>query len=1212
MANRTKDYKLWLFGTYKWQGNPKALYLYMLKHCSDTHECWWIADNVDSANRIKKLGFRNVTYMSSNAAKELFRRADVYVTENFRESYPDTLSPDTIIFNTWHGVGLKHVELGLKEDSVLSDSIVRKSIRNFSTYKNQVYFLSTSEIMENHFLKDTLVPKEHMIRGGYPRNSVYQSVSTYQLTDILKSTKRKFSRIILFAPTYRVTAINGVFQYLLPDLEGLKKVLEKRNDLFIIKVHPFMLDDEHYVASLKQYEKCPNILFWNDTYDIYEIFNKIDIAIVDYSSIFYDLLAAGVNKFIRYIPDYDDYNREMQLTDDYFSLTSGKLVYDFKQLLSVLRSTIPRTKNKTALLNHFFSYAKNTSVKDLIAQVDSASVAHEVFPELHTFDVFDTLLRRKGLSPRSIFYQVQAKLIQQNNNLPYFLIKNWAIIRSQVESDVRDMYRKTTFERNSNAFEITFNEIFDRLKTKYDLSIEQIENLKKLELESEIQNIQPIKNKIDFLFNKISEGNDVALISDMYLPEDTIRTMLRKADARLSSLPLFLSTSIGYQKSTGAMYKHILFNKDYHYSKWVHYGDNARADGQVPRKYGIHTVVHHMDAFIRYESKFINSINDENYKYYGYLLATKLQRYRLNLIKQANITNHEFEKQYYAYAYAGMALVPYVHWCILDAINRGYETLYFISRDGYYLKLIADTLINKRLYNIKTKFIYGSRKAWRIPSFITEIDKEMFGPYGNFVGMDAFSDLVKASFLSENELLKIFPEFESLKNARHLRGEIAENIRRIASNSTMYRERLLEIAAEKRKLVKQYLLQNIDPNEKFAFVEFWGRGYTQDTFSRLLNDAFEKDVPNIFYYARSFSPDKRNIIRHNFMLDSKNYSYFEPIFASTPYDSISGYRLAEDKNTVEPIINHHDNSIHVYFEKGFINFSNDYLEIIKNDDSTFANYIAQFTYDYQINTFDDQYICNVFPHLNYNSSSYGQLKEYAPELNINLLEQIHDKRDLDKLTTNVQLSLSISEQSVRDYYTKIYKKFKLPAPKSSGFKYEYPENNLDDYLIPNTFPYKAFSIKSNAIYFDVGFNENTKRQDRRLHAGECFDVIDVSWLRNGVPRLLTKFGYVTANRSWVGDFLDEDLSNKNDGAVANKPFHTEAKTPKKKKVQPVPVSKVTPKTPQGNRKWKKFTRDPYSFFNDSKKPYLHIIKYLFNERHFLGRKLSLFVRKHVF
>ena len=42
------------------------------------------------------------------------------------------------------------------------------------------------------------------------------------------------------------------------------------------------------------YANHPNILFWDNDKDIYEIFDQIDMGIIDYSSIYYDMLASGV------------------------------------------------------------------------------------------------------------------------------------------------------------------------------------------------------------------------------------------------------------------------------------------------------------------------------------------------------------------------------------------------------------------------------------------------------------------------------------------------------------------------------------------------------------------------------------------------------------------------------------------------------------------------------------------------------------------------------------------------------------------------------------------------------------------------------------------------------------------------------------------------------------------------------------------------------
>ena len=78
--------------------------------------------------------------------------------------------------------------------------------------------------------------------------------------------------------------------------------------------------------------------------------------------------------------------------------------------------------------------------------------------------------------------------------------------------------------------------------------------------------------------------------------------------------------------------------------------------------------------------------------------------------------------------------------CIRDR----YETLYFVSRDGYHLKRIADEIIKMKNIDIKTKYIYASRRAWRIPSFVHDIDEGFWFSYGNFAGVTTYDKLLQA------------------------------------------------------------------------------------------------------------------------------------------------------------------------------------------------------------------------------------------------------------------------------------------------------------------------------------------------------------------------------------------------------------------------------------------------------------------------------------
>lgn len=1209
--------KVWLFATYKWQGNPKALFLYMLKYCHPTHDCWWLCDNQQDRDSLYLIGIKNVLSQDSKKAKQLFAKADVYVCENFREYIPKELPDKCVIFNTWHGVGLKHIELCISEDSVISNQVMRKNIKNFKRYKNQTYMLVTSSEMESHFINETIIAKNNVIKGGYPRNIVYKTseIKTYDPSEVLGLNN--FNSIFLFCPTWRTSQVNGTLELLLPDLNKVEQVLRDKNNLLIMKLHPFMFNDPYYIDLQKKFSNSENILFWDDKFDIYEIFNLIDAAIVDYSSIFYDLLEAGVKKFVRYIPDYEDYIQSQDFTKDYFQYTDGKIVETFKDLISTLENEIPEIQNELFLIDYFFGYSKSADIASLIQHVDAINIQPNVYPELHSFDVFDTLIRRSTLAPYSIFAFMQKQILSSEHNFPQAFKDNWIEIRHKVEIDVRDMFRKTTFERGTDKIEINFDLIYERLQKNYLLSDAQIQYLKESELQTEIDHVEPIQSRIDYLFEQKNAGHDVILISDMYLPEPVIRNMLDKADQRLSSLPLYLSSSIGHQKSTGKLYKHIFFEKKYQYEKWLHYGDNAHADGVMPRKLGIETRVHQIDSFIPFESKMIQTAPN-SYKYEAYQLATRMQRYRQKLLcENQEINNDELEKAYYAYAYAGSLLVPYVHWTILDALERGYETLYFISRDGHYLKLIADELILQNGYKIKSKFIYGSRKVWRLPSYIHDIDKEMFGPFGNFVGMDCFDDLVRASYLSEEDLLKLFPEFEALKSTRHLRGQVAENIRATLSKSQIYREKVLKIAAEKRVLVRQYIQENIDFSEKFAFVEFWGRGYTQDTFGRLLRDAAGKEVLNPFYYIRSFKPEDSINLRHNYVLAPVNFSFFEPLFASTPYASISEYTKNGDhiEAFIQPSLNEH----YIYFEKGLIDFSKDYTGLDHDHSIDFTRVINEHSYSYQMKELNDQFMCNVFGRLKDNISSYGEPKEYAPRLNIQQLELIRDKKDLDQLTSSIAISLARSDEAVRNYYQKIFKKMKLPSVITKGVQSFYPVNDLHQYIRADHFPISVVSIQRNALYSDISLSKESRRHNVHISKYEIFDVIGIEWLKNGVPRLVTNYGYVTANRDWVlplneaeGIYVRINEFGKYEAIEQSKEVKDKVFNKLINMIErPYKIFNKDADFEHIEKKWNKFTRDPYQFFADAKNDKLVIVKHLFDEDQKIGNTLSNWIRKNL-
>ncbi len=100
----------------------------------------------------------------------------------------------------------------------------------------------------------------------------------------------------------------------------------------------------------------------------------------------------------------------------------------------------------------------------------------------------------------------------------------------------------------------------------------------------------------------------------------------------------------------------------------------------------------------------------------------------------------------------------------------------------------------------------------------------------------------------------------------------------------------LPLPKSERVIVSDYLRQEIDFNEPFAFVEYWGRGYTQDCLTRLLADAAGHEVDDPMYYVRSIYPTIGKSIRYNYTCNTHSV-----VFLQNPFLQI--FRIVPSKLT---------------------------------------------------------------------------------------------------------------------------------------------------------------------------------------------------------------------------------------------------------------------------------------------------------------------------
>lgn len=320
--------------------------------------------------------------------------------------------------------------------------------------------------------------------------------------------------------------------------------------------------------------------------------------------------------------------------------------------------------------------------------------------KLFSFDIFDTLITRDVYSAQGIFILLERELNINPlyGSLPQSLRENFTELRSSTE---RFLYQKCC---DSVKRDITINEIYDTLGDNFSLSKEEKSRLMDLEIAFEREHFVPISQNIKLVEYLLSHKKRVALISDMYLSENVLRSFLKKFSNCFQRIKIFTSSECNAKKYDGLLFRYVKEDLHVEYREWVHFGDNSRSDFQIPTSYGINSILFDLPKLKPYELQlFTTERNDQTEKLLGAL-------------KLIDISNSNKKKQYIVGAHLGGPILwSYVSYILEQATRLSVRSLYFIARDGYILKKLCDLKIQQQGLDIETSYIFGSRLAWRDP-----------------------------------------------------------------------------------------------------------------------------------------------------------------------------------------------------------------------------------------------------------------------------------------------------------------------------------------------------------------------------------------------------------------------------------------------------------------------------------------------------------------
>lgn len=490
---------------------------------------------------------------------------------------------------------------------------------------------------------------------------------------------------------------------------------------------------------------------------------------------------------------------------------------------------------------------------------------------LYSFDIFDTVLYRTVPKSTDIF----------------FLMDRNSVIRSlwKITTPFSEVRRKTEFWlRRTSRGEISVEKIYRAIGEKYTLSEDTQKKLIKEELETEKANSFLHEKAVLKIRNLLQRKEQVILVSDMYWHESEVRELLAEKDDIFSNIPIYVSCDFGVTKKNKQLYELISKKLNVPFNAWTHYGDNQISDYKNAKDLGIHAVHTKQGSRYHYERHLPLSIEKRNL----YSLITRVR-------EQSSGSAFDLGA-----SFAAPMVYQYVLWVIKEADKRGINKLYFVLRDGYILKQVADEIIKKRNLDISTEYLFGSRVAWRFPETTVEKLKSLsVWDKSNWIFRDpayAYVPFERLGF-SQDELSSILGT-EFCEKVYHSFSDFKAGLDKALSNQD-FCDQLNENIKNAGEYLGGYLTKTLDENSNYALVDTNSTGKTQRDLDQFIKE-HNLAIGKLRFFYHTFLSDQEPDQGSQFVFidaSQQDRRFPEALFRA-PYNPCYGYY--KDGDEIKP------------------------------------------------------------------------------------------------------------------------------------------------------------------------------------------------------------------------------------------------------------------------------------------------------------------------
>lgn len=428
-----------------------------------------------------------------------------------------------------------------------------------------------------------------------------------------------------------------------------------------------------------------------------------------------------------------------------------------------------------------------------------------------SFDIFDTLLIRDSLYPKTVFDIMEEQMQGMGIKLHSF-------------SELR-MAAAANLSGKKSAPNIY--EIYDEIQCMSSITDREKKYLINYEIELEKKLIRPRNSMLKF-FNEIKKKRPIYLLSNMHLTKDIIEEILHNC-GYTGYEELFVSCEYGKGKQNG-LFDLLIKKAGVASARILHIGDSPNMDDIEPRKAGIHTF------------PIMSMVDMASNSSYAVLLEH--DGTTLNQLILGRFLREAFDDPFILYGtkgrlqvnhldvYVNLFLSPlaflYTLWILLEAKRVQADYILYTARDGYLLRKIADII--RSFFSMQHfpagSYFYASRRTTSLAALCGEEDAR---------------ELASRSFhgsVEEMFCVRFGIQMEEKMSHAQISGKELEGYVK------KYQREILWNAGEQRKNYEAYIRKcNIEQKQCIAVVDQCGFGNVQRGLAKIMS---EKNLYGLF------------------------------------------------------------------------------------------------------------------------------------------------------------------------------------------------------------------------------------------------------------------------------------------------------------------------------------------------------------------------------